>query len=105
MAAPMPPVPPVTTATGFVEGPSGSAGMARGVGRSIAAHAEIRLFLVARETLQLAQPRAVAADERAGFVASDALIGARFDELPHPQSAGVARRTHRGQRVIGPDDL
>src|ERR1700722_8265373 len=63
VAAPMPPVPPVTTATGLSER------IARRFALAIAAHAQIGLFLMPCEPLQLAEARAMAAAHRAGTIA------------------------------------
>src|SRR5271155_4223352 len=99
VAAPMPPVPPVTTATGL------SGRIAQRFALSIAAHAQIGLLLVAGESLQVAEARTVAANQRAGFIGGYALIGTGLDELAHPQAARIARRAHGRQGVIRADDL
>src|SRR5258707_273379 len=67
--------------------------------------AQVGLFLVGREVFDGAQPRAVIAHQGRRFVGQHALVSARLDEFAHPQSTGVARRFHGGQRVVGADDL
>src|SRR5512145_246601 len=61
----------------------------------VAPHAQVGLRLVAGETLDRAQARAVLAD-RSGGLGLDLLVGAGLEKLAHPQAAGVARRLARG---------
>src|SRR5688500_2142252 len=71
---------------------------------AVAPQAQVGLLLVAPEALDGAQARAVLAHlhRRLG---RDLLVGAGLQELADPQPARVARRTERGQRVVGADHL
>src|ERR1019366_10765272 len=93
MADPRPPAPPVTNATG----------RASDILNAVPAHAQIRLLLMAGEVLESAEARTVFADQCRGLIGEHALIGAGLDKLADPQSAGVARGFHGGQRVVGAD--
>ena len=72
---------------------------------AVAAHAHVRLFGVAGETFEHAQPRAIGADHRRGLVGQHLLIRHRLHEFADPQAAGVARGESRRQRVVGADHL
>src|SRR5262245_59861559 len=72
---------------------------------TVAAHAHIGLLGVGGEALEHAQPRAVLADARRGFVGENLLVGAGLEEFSHPQPAGIARGLFGRQRVVGPDHI
>src|SRR5205823_3273405 len=76
-----------------------------GVLPSVAADAQIGLFLVAPEALDRAEPAAIFADRRARLRGLHFLIGAGLQELADPQAASVARRALGRQRVVGADHL
>src|SRR5262245_11019998 len=75
------------------------------VAAAVAAHADIRLFSVTEETFEHAQSRAIFADHGAGFVGQNFLVGTRLHEFADPQTASIARRLFRRQRVVGADHL
>ena len=80
MALPMPPPPPVTSATWPVSSLRGHQ-----VLRAVAFGAHLTLGLVAAEALDGAEARAHFAQTCAGRVGSDALVGNGLEELAHPQ--------------------
>src|SRR5271157_2231804 len=99
MAAPMPPAPPVTTATGLADR------MVDGLVPTVPPHPQVGLFLMTGKSLQFTKPRTIAADQHTGRVGCYALVRAGLDELADPQAPGVARCAHRRQGVIGADDF
>src|SRR5215217_2833644 len=75
------------------------------VAAAIAAHADIGLLGMADKALEHREARAIFADHRRGFVGRDGLPRTGLHEFPHPQATRIARRLHRGESVIGADDL
>ena len=74
-------------------------------GWAVAAHADVRLLLVAGEALERAQARAILADQRARLVVEDPLVGAGLEELADPEAPGVARRALVGSVWLVPITL
>src|SRR3954451_8273371 len=71
---------------------------------AVAPHAQVGLLLMSGEVLYRAQSGTIFADHR-GRLRRDLLIRHSLEELPDPQTAGVARRPFRRQRVIRADHL
>src|SRR5688572_15569885 len=75
------------------------------IAAAVAPHAHIGLLGMSVEAFENAQPRAMLADQRRGFVGEHLLIGTGLEKLADPEPAGIARRLSGRQRVVGPDHL
>src|SRR5439155_26034933 len=72
---------------------------------SVAADAQIGLFLVPPEAFDRAEPAAIFADRHARLGSLHFLIGARLEVFAEPEAAGVSCRALGRQRVVRADDL
>src|ERR671911_1380881 len=70
---------------------------------TIAADADVCLFCMADEALKDAEPRAVFPDHRGSLVGQHALIAVGFQELSHPEAAGITPRLLGREGMVGAD--